>query len=309
MLTPTAIDTGVRVGIAPDSWGVWNPQDSVQPPAEQYLREIAQAGYHWTELGPYGYLGTDASKLGEQLVEHDLSLSGGTVFTSLHQGPEELEAAWPAIREVAALVKALGAKHLIVIPELWVRGADGTVLGSRTFSPQEWERLFAGHNELGRRLLEEFGLHQQFHSHAESPVGTHEEVVRLLHGTDPQLMNLCLDTGHFAYYLGDSLRLIQEYPDRIGYLHLKQVDPVLLADVLKNDVPFAEAVQRGIMCEPPRGVPTMAPILDAATEINPEMFAIVEQDLYPVADFGVPLPIATRTLTHLTSCGARVRVR
>ncbi|GLB67383.1 hypothetical protein AHIS1636_18230 [Arthrobacter mangrovi] len=217
--------SGVRVGTAPDSWGVWNPQDPAQPPAEQYLREVHEAGYHWTELGPFGYLGTDAARLRDQLSGFDLSLSGGTVFTALHKGAGALEAVWPSVREVAALVQSLGARYLIVIPELRVRGPDGAVRGSRTFSVDEWDRFFAGHDELGRRLLEEFGLRQQFHSHAESPVGTYGEVARLVQATNPEFVNLCLDTGHFAYYLGDSLRLIRDFPDRIGYLHLSRSIP------------------------------------------------------------------------------------
>ena len=47
----------------------------------------------------------------------------------------------------------------------------------------------------------------------------------------------------------------------------------------------------------------MAPILDALAALDHvELFAIVEQDLYPCAP-DVPLPIATRTLDYLRSCG------
>ncbi len=46
-------------------------------------------------------------------------------------------------------------------------------------------------------------------------------------------MNLCLDTGHVAYYGGDCLELIAKYPERIGYVHLKQVNPDVVARVLE----------------------------------------------------------------------------
>ncbi|MDQ1531363.1 MAG: inosose dehydratase, partial [Microbacteriaceae bacterium] len=125
---------------------------------------------------------------------------------------------------------------------------------------------------------------------------------------DPRYTNLCLDTGHFAYYGGDNLRLIGERPDRIGYLHLKQVDPELLFEVLKNDVPFGEAVPAGIMVEPPHGVPELGPIVDAVAALDPQIFAIVEQDMYPVDSFDTPLPIATRTREHLFACTASARI-
>lgn len=303
----TENDSAPRVGIAPDSWGVWNPVDDVQPSPAQYLREVQAAGYHWTELGPFGYLGTDPAQLRDDFARHDLALSGGTVFTHLHRGGAEIETAWADVRNVAHVVRELGGEHVIVIPGLWERGGAGAVSGGRTFTVEEWASFLAGHDEIGRRLLEEFGLRQQFHSHAESPVGSYREVVRLLEGTDARYTNLCLDTGHLAYYQGDSVRLIREYPSRIGYLHLKQVEPDLLADVLKNEIPFADAVKQGVMVEPPLGVPEYGPVLNEAAAANPGIFAIIEQDMYPVGDFSLPLPIARRTREYIETCGARVR--
>jgi len=306
----TASDNSApKVGIAPDSWGVWNAVDAAQPGPEQYLREVQEAGYHWTEIGPYGYLGTDAGKLAADLAAHDLSVSAGTVFTGLHRGAAEIENAWKAVSEVAVLVKQLGAEHLITLPEMWARDEHGHISSAREFSAEEWSNFLTGQNEIGKRLLEEFGLKQQFHAHAETQVGDEKEIVRLLEGTDPQYLNLCLDTGHYAYYFGDSYELIKKYPDRIGYLHLKQVEPVLMAHVLKNDISFVEAVQQGLMVEPPYGVPAYGPILAAAQEANPGIFAIIEQDMYPVGDFSKPLQIAKRTREYIERCGTEVRFR
>jgi inosose dehydratase len=298
-----------RIGIAPDSWGVWNPVDPAQPEPEQYLREAAEAGFHWTELGPYGYLGTDPARLADQFAEHALQLSAGTQAMPLEQGAAALEEVWAGTREVAALVTALGGEHLIALPSMWEREADGRVRGPRTLDAQGWGRLTAGLDEIGRRLREEFGLALQFHSHADSPVGTRTEVLRLLEGTDPGNVNLCLDTGHLAYYQADPVRLLREVPERIGYLHLKQVAPDVLADVLKNDVSFAEAVGRGVMVEPPHGVPGYGPVLELAAAARPGILAIVEQDLYPVADLSEPVRIARRTREHIAGCGAEVRFR
>lgn len=303
------LTTAPRVGIAPDSWGVWNPEDPVQPDSDQYLREVQEAGYHWTEIGPFGYIGTEASVIADRVAAHDLAVSGGTVFTGLHKGADAVDEYWPEVAKVASVIQELGAEHLIVIPELWPRDEHGDVVGGRTFTEQEWKHSLAGHNALGKRLFEEFGLKQQFHSHAESQVGSKIEIVRLLENTDEQYLNLCLDTGHYAYYWGDSFGLIEEYPTRIGYLHLKQVAPDLLAHVLKNDITFVEAVQQGIMVEPPHGVPGYGPILEAAAKANPGIFAVIEQDMYPVGDFSLPKQIAIRTREYIEQCGAPVRFR
>jgi inosose dehydratase len=263
---------------------------------------VQASGYHWIELGPYGYLPTDPNELGDVLAEHELTLSAGTVFTGFHKDDDQWKRAWDQALDVAGLVSKLGAEHLVVIPDLWRSDATATVLEPRTLTDEQWSKLADGHDRLGKALLEEFGIKQQFHSHADSHIGTYKEVERFLHETSAEYTNLCLDTGHFAYYLGDNVKLMNAYPDRIGYLHLKQVQPDILADALKNDTPFVNAVAAGVMTEPGfEGVPEFAPILEKAAEINPDMFAIVEQDMYGCAvDF--PFPIAKRTAKHIASC-------
>ena len=163
------------------------------------------------------------------------------------------------------------------------------------------DRLTANHNELGRRMLEQYGVHSQFHSHADSHVGYQADVERFLEATDPTYVNLCLDTGHVAYYGGDSVDLITKYPERIGYLHLKQVDPALAAHALAEDISFSQTVRMDIMVEPPAGVPDLEEVLHAAAKLPQNLFAIVEQDMYPCSP-DRPLPIARRTYTYLSSC-------
>jgi inosose dehydratase len=142
-----------------------------------------------------------------------------------------------------------------------------------------------------------------FHPHADSYVGTQEQIERFLDETDPADVNLCLDTGHVAYYGGDNVELIRRFPDRIGYLHLKQADPAVLEQVRAERLGFGEAVRRGAMCEPPKGEPDMEALLDAVDRhLDGELFAIVEQDLYP-CDPDDPLPIAVRTCTYLRQLG------
>jgi inosose dehydratase len=122
-------------------------------------------------------------------------------------------------------------------------------------------------------------------------------------------VNLCFDTGHIAYYGGDCLELIEKYPDRIGYLHLKQVNPLVVAHVLDKDLSFPEAVRMGAMIEPPLGVPEMPPLLEAVAGLGRDVEGIIEHDLYPCAP-DLPLPIAKRTMEYLSSCsGATLNFR
>jgi inosose dehydratase len=41
----------IRLGTAPDSWGVWFADDPAQTPWSRFLDEVAEAGYEWIELG------------------------------------------------------------------------------------------------------------------------------------------------------------------------------------------------------------------------------------------------------------------
>jgi inosose dehydratase len=290
----------IRIGTAPDSWGVWFPSDPAQLPAEQFLREVVDAGYRWIELGPYGYLPTDPAQLQDQLDAHDLKVLAGTVFEHLHR-PDSWDDVWTQVTDVAALTSAVGGKHLVVIPDTWRHHKTGEELEDRELAPEQWAQLTEGMNELGRRILDEYGLAVQFHSHADSHVGYQPEIERFLQATDPRWVNLCFDTGHIAYYGGDCLELIKTYPDRIGYLHLKQVNPIVVDHVLDKDLSFAEAVRMGAMIEPPLGVPEMGPLLDAVAGLGCDVDAIIEHDLYPCPP-EVPLPIAKRTKAYLSSC-------
>jgi inosose dehydratase len=197
---------------------------------------------------------------------------------------------------VAELVTAMGGSHVVLLP------ADAGP-NPPELDAGRWRTLVERTTELGRILREEHGVAAVFHPHADSHVGTQPQIERFLEDTDPAEVNLCLDTGHVAYYEGDNVELIRKYPDRIGYLHLKQADPAVLDQVRAEGLSFAEAVRRGAMCEPPKGEPDMEALLDAVDQhLHGELFAIVEQDLYP-CDPDVPLPIATRTCQYLRQLG------
>ncbi|MEU7239493.1 sugar phosphate isomerase/epimerase [Streptomyces sparsogenes] len=301
--SPAPAPGRIRVGSAPDSWGVWFPDDPQQVPWRRFLDEVAEAGYEWIELGPYGYLPTDPARLAEEVGRRNLKVSAGTVFTALHRGPGVWDATWEHVSQVAALTQAMGARHLVVIPSFWRDDKTAELIEPPELTAEQWRDLSTGMERLGREVRERFGLDIVVHPHADTHIDGEENVARFLDATDPDLVGLCLDTGHYAYCGGDSVKLIETYGERIGYLHLKQVDPEILADVVKNEVPFGPAVQRGVMCEPPHGVPALEPVLAAARKLDVDLFAIVEQDMYPCPP-DKPFPIARRTRRFLRSCGA-----
>lgn len=294
--------TELKLGTAPDSWGVWFPSDPHQVSWEVYLDEIARAGYVYTELGPQGFMPQDPNQLADELAKRDLTVCGGTVFAGLHKGAEALEKAKREFGQEAKLLAAVGAEYLVHLPEQYTDMHTGAATEGADIDPQQWQNLVRGTDELARYLFESYGIKLVFHPHVDTHVDTQLRIERFLSDTDPDLVNLCLDTGHVAYCEGDNVEIVEAFPERITYVHLKSVDPVVRAKALANDLPLSEAVQLGVMCEPWDGEPNMPTFLESLRRLDREIFTVIEQDLYPVTP-DVPLPIGARTAGYYAGCG------
>jgi inosose dehydratase len=292
----------LRLGTAPDSWGVWFASDPRQVTWDVYLDEIAAVGYVYTELGPQGFMPQDPEQLKDELAKRGLTICGGTVFAALHQGAGALQKAKAEFGREAQLLAALGAEYLVHLPEQYTDMHTGEATQDAGIDPQQWKNLVTGTDELARYLYESYGVRLVFHPHVDTHVDTQQRIERFLCDTDPELVNLCLDTGHVAYCEGDSIEIIKRFPERITYVHLKSVDPAVRAHALAEKLPLSEAVKLGVMCEPPYGEPDMPPLLAALGQLDRDTFCVIEQDLYPVEPH-IPLPIGARTAGYYVGCG------
>jgi inosose dehydratase len=294
----------LRLGSCPDSWGVWFADDPLQTPWDRFLDELVEAGYSWLELGPYGYLPTDPAQLQDELGKRGIQVAAGTVANAAElYSTAGYDTILEATRNVARLSAAMGAKHVVFVPVPGYRDdKTGAYLRSAELEPDEWKTMIGTISSLGQVVKEEFGLNLQFHPHADYHVETQAQTERFLDDTDPAFVNLCLDTGHLAYRHADVPALIRAYPDRIGYVHIKQMDPEIVARADREDLAFGQAVAMGASCEPPKGLPDIPAVTQALAELDADLFVVVEQDMYP-CDFDNPLPIATRTRRFLNTVG------
>src|SRR6266566_196743 len=233
----------LRLGTCPDSWGVWFADDPRQTPWSRFLDEVTEVGYRWLELGPFGYLPSDKARL----------------------------------------TAAVGGRHVIFVPVPGYRDdSTGTFLEPAELDDEQWRTMIRATDELGKIVAEEYGLRLEFHPHADSHVETQPQTERFLDQTDPRYVSLCLDTGHLAYRHADNVAIIHNYPDRIGYVHIKQMDPKIVKIAERDDLAFGQAVAMDASCEPPQGEPHIPSVVEALRELNADIFVIVEQDLYPV---------------------------
>ena len=292
------------LGSCPDSWGVWFADDPKQTPWQRFLDELSGVGYEWLELGPYGYLPTDPARLKDELASRNLKVAGGTMhgLSGLHRA-DEFEAIVAQTRKVAELTRAVDAEHLIFVPVPGYRDdTTGAFLEPAELTEDEWSTLIRSTNELGKIVHGDYGIRLQFHPHADSHVETQAQTERFLDQTDADVVSLCLDTGHLAYRHADVPAIIRAYPDRIGYVHIKQMDPAIVEIADRDGLAFGQAVAMGASCEPPQGLPDIPSVVEALNELNAEIFVVVEQDMYP-CDFDTPEPIAARTAQYLRSAG------
>jgi inosose dehydratase len=295
------VSIDVKVGTAPDNWGVWFPSDPKQIPWMRFLDEVVEADFKWIELGPPGYLPADPVVLTPHLQEHGLVVTTGFVMHHL-----EDPALWQKIEgevdSVGTVLKKLGAPFLLLIDDTYTDLFTGERIRPSTLSKEEWKGLIDAVHRVATLARDRYGLQVVFHPHTETHVEFEDQIEKFLEDTDPGLIALCLDTGHHAYRGGDPVQFMRRHHGRIPYLHLKSVDRRLQRKVEAEKIPFAKAVAMGIFCEPSQGAVDFKAFRDVLDQVNYRGWAIVEQDMYP-APFDKPLPIAKRTRAYLKGIG------
>lgn len=290
----------LNVGNAPDSWGVWFPNDEKQIDWETFLDEVSDAGYTNIELGPWGYLPTDKEILKEELEKRNLNLIATTVCcnfcdqASIDQLIEELP-------EIASLQLTFDAKYMVLLPAMVTDLFTGEQILERTLSAAQRAELNKNVQYLSTLVKERYNIQLLVHPHADSHLETEEEIESLLAETDEDVQ-LCFDIGHHAYAGGDACSFLKKHATRIPYLHLKNCDQNVLSDMKRNSWPFAKAVTQGIMCEPWKGIVDFEEVQKTISEISFTGLAVVEQDMYPVAP-SKPHGIAKATLQYLQKVG------
>jgi inosose dehydratase len=118
-----------------------------------------------------------------------------------------------------------------------------------------------------------------FHPHAGTFVETPEEVERLAARTDPGLVPLCLDVGHYLVGGGDPVGALRAYGERVTHLHLKDVSPDVLERMHDGTVPgFDAAIRARLFTELGAGALDLDGVLAVLEERDYRGWLMVEQD-------------------------------
>jgi inosose dehydratase len=294
----------LRLASAPCTWGVWErtvDRDDLIPP-DRVLETVRELGYTGIELGPPGYFGADPESVGELLRSYGLELVGA--FAPLRIDDEEgFREDLAFLDRTIGVLATTGAHGPVVLA-----GAENEVRLAAAGRPDATHasglkgddfRRAAERVERAAERAREGGVAAAFHPHTATYIENPEEVAALLEATDPDLVRLAFDTGHTVVGGGDPVELARAARDRIGHVHLKDVDPAALARVRSGELTVEEAWDAGLFCPFGEGTVDFAGVLTILQDLGG--WAVVEQDRVAVQldDLGSIRDVELRNLAVL----------
>ncbi|MEI6781145.1 MAG: TIM barrel protein [Verrucomicrobiota bacterium] len=297
------------VGNAPCSWGTleFEGTGGEQIGFGRMLDELAETGYTATELGDWGYMPTDPPALRGELSRRGLAMVGAFVPVAL----KEPAALAGGIANAVKIARLLSAVATTPLPYLVLADNNGTVphrtqragriTAADSLSATDWKTFASGAEAVARAVLTETGLKTVFHHHCAGFIETQDEIARLLELTDPKLLGLVFDTGHYTYGAGgaDAVAALDRFRDRTWYIHLKDCHPGVAAQARAAGWDYFEALRHGIFCELGQGSVDFPRLLRRLAETNYQGYMLVEQDVLP--GMGSPKESARRNRQYLAS--------
>lgn len=302
---------GIRVGNAPCSWGVLEFAGLAEERAgyRRVLDELVATGYAGTELGDWGFLPTDPAVLRDELARRGLDIIGAFVPVALREPAAHAAGEAHALR-VARLLAAV-ATDAAIPPVVILADANGTdplrtaragrITPDLALSAAEWGVFAGGAERIARAVRATTGLPVVFHHHCAGWVETPDELARLLESTDPTLLGLCFDTGHYTYGGGDAVDGLARFGERLGHVHFKDCDLAVAARARAEGWDYFTAVRRGLFRELGKGSVDVPAATRALRRLGYRGWVVVEQDVLP--GMGTPAESARRNRAYLRGVG------
>lgn len=297
----------IKIANAPCSWGVLEfDLDGKAPDYIQVLNEIKETGYVGSELGDWGFMPTEPTKLAEELIIRNLTMVGAFVPVMLKDKSKHAAGIEVAIK-TANLMKNAGFENAFI-----VLADDNGKIESRTknagritfdlgLNNDEWNTFAEGANNLAKAVKDETGLRTVFHHHCAGYVETPYEVDKLLELTDPNLLGLVLDMGHYMFGGGNPLEALKKHKNRIWHIHFKDCENHIAEKSRKEKWNYFESVKNGVFCELGKGAVDFPAIVDELNNIHYDGWIVVEQDVLP--GMGKPKECAQHNRDYIKKLG------
>lgn len=297
----------IKIANAPCSWGVLEFELTGKAAGfEQVLDEIRETGYQGSELGDWGFMPTVPADLRNELDQRNLSMVGAFVPVFLKDRSKHAAGA-EAVVKTAKLMADAG------YPEAFIVLADdngsvkertqnaGRVNGNMGLSSDEWKTFADGANFVAAEVKAKTGLRTVFHHHCAGYIETPAEIDQLMALTDPSLVGLVLDMGHYKFGGGDPLAALKKHQSRIWHIHFKDCHAEIAAQSRAEGWDYFQSVGSGVFCELGKGAVNFPAIV---AELNKQQYSgwiVVEQDVLP--GMGNPKVCAQRNRDFIQSLG------
>jgi inosose dehydratase len=297
----------IKIANAPCSWGVLEfDLDGKAAGFEQVLKDINETGYEGTELGDWGFMPTKPSELRKELGKHSLSMVGAFVPVFLKDRSKHFAGADTAVKTAKLMADAGYSNAFIVLADENGSIKERTLHAGRVtpamgLTAEEWNIFGEGANLVAREVKRHTGLRTVFHHHCGGFVETPDEVENLLSNTDPSLVGLVLDMGHYMFGGGDPVEILKKHKDRIWHIHFKDCHPEIAANSRKEGWDYFKSVGEGVFCELGKGSVDFNAIVKELKAQKYSGWVVVEQDVLP--GMGDPRTCAQRNRNFIKSLG------
>ena len=254
------------------------------------LREIKKAGYQAAETLAFTTYNLDYARRHMEFVEwedgvsiasdmqfmsrfavllrtcREIDLKLTTIFVeSEFINPHTAQGEFDQVVTISHLLKSVGARHMLV---------DG---GPRRHGAERHKvdilKLAETMNRLGK-VTADIGIELCFHPHIDTCIETPEDIEIFFNETDPRFVSLAYDTAHIMAGGGDPMKVLNDDPSRVRYVHFKDIaDPLSFGDAFTGPARYEAFRNLG------EGAIDFAQVWKALQENNYDQPIIIELDL------------------------------
>ncbi len=268
----------IKLGIAPIAWSNDDmPELGGETTLEQCLSEASKAGFTGIESG--GKFPKNSKELIPKLEKENLQLCSGWYGATLLKNTPKEE--FKLMREQMDLFKDCKSPCM-VFAEVTnsVQGDPKIPLSKKPkLSEDEWKLLTSRINEISKMMIDE-NMPLAYHHHMGTVIETEDETRRLIESTSDNV-KLLIDTGHMLFAGGNSIKLTEDFMERLIHVHCKDIRKNVLEKSLKNDSTFRQAFLDGAFTVPGDGCIDYKPFLTVLKSRNYEGWLVVEAEQDP----------------------------
>lgn len=297
----------IKIANAPCSWGVLEFDISGKTAGyNQVLDEIQETGYTGTELGDWGFMPVNPVDLSKELNKRELTLVGAFVPVFLKDRSYHNPGMEVALRTAELMAKSGAENAFLILADENGRVKERTQNAGR-ISPEmgltsdEWLTFADGANRIAQEVKKQSGLRTTFHHHCAGYIETPEEIEIFLSLTDPGLIGLVLDMGHYTFGGGDPVEALTKYKERIWHVHFKDCSLEVTEKSILKGYDYFQSVNAGIFCELGKGIVDFPAIVKELKTQNYNEWIVVEQDVLP--GMGDPKACALRNREYIRTLG------